>query len=117
MSISTFLAGLSGPVVYGTVAGLVGLESLGVPVPGETGLIAAALLATHPAAQVSLVGVFVAAWVGAVVGDSVGYAIGRRLGPELFVRLGRRFPRHFSPAHVACATHLFQRYGANRLRW
>lgn len=113
MSLLSTLAGLPAAGVYAAVAGLVGVESIGIPVPGETGLITAALITTHPAARVTLLGVFLAAWAGAVIGDNIGYAAGRRYGPRLFTHLGERFPHQFSPAHVAYAGHLFQRHGAS----
>ena len=46
--------------------------------------------------------------VGAIVGDSIGYSIGRRFGMSLFERLGRRFPKHFGPGHVALAKQFFE---------
>ncbi len=111
MSLMSFLTGLPAPAVYGTVAALVGVESIGIPVPGETALITGALIGSHPAAAVSLLGVFLAAWLGAVLGDTIGYMVGRRHGAKLFARLGKRFPRQFSPAHLRFAEHLFDHYG------
>ena len=52
-----------------------------------------------------------AATVGAIVGDTIGYSIGHRYGLGLFERLGRRFPKHFGPGHVALAKQLFARWG------
>jgi membrane protein DedA with SNARE-associated domain len=55
---------------------LVGLESRGVPLPGETALIAAAVYAgtTH---ELDIFGVVAAAAAGAVIGDKIAYEIGR----------------------------------------
>ncbi|GAA3075308.1 hypothetical protein GCM10020254_19050 [Streptomyces goshikiensis] len=53
----------------------------------------------------------VCASVGAIVGDSIGYAIGRRGGKPLLEKLGRRFPKHFGPEHVALAERSFDRWG------
>lgn len=105
------LVGLSAPAIYVVVSVLVGVESIGVPVPGESALVAAALLGVAPASPVSGWGVFFAAWAGAVVGDGIGYALGRRHGPALFTALSRRFPTHVSAAHLGYVTHLFDRYG------
>jgi membrane protein DedA with SNARE-associated domain len=55
----------------------------------------------------------VAAIIGAVIGDTIGYAIGRRFGMTNFDRLGRRFPKHFGPGHVAYAEQLFARWGTS----
>jgi membrane protein DedA with SNARE-associated domain len=91
------------------VLGLViGLESMGIPLPGETTLIAAAYLSSR--GQLDLTWVIVAAATGAVIGDSIGYAIGRRAGQGLFERLGRR-SRHFSPLRIERAERYFHKYG------
>lgn len=113
MSLTSLIGALPAGAVYAIVGLLVAVESLGIPVPGETALITGALLSTHPASSISISiwGVFLAALVGAVVGDSVGYTLGRRMGPGLIDRLSRRFPRHLSEQHVGYARHLFGRYG------
>jgi membrane protein DedA with SNARE-associated domain len=105
------LTAIPSPAVYATVGVVIGLESLGIPLPGEIILVSAALLASHHATGINPLGVGAAAVVGAVVGDSIGYAIGRRFGMRLFDRLERRFPRHFGRAHVAFAEHIFARWG------
>jgi membrane protein DedA with SNARE-associated domain len=97
--------------VYLIVGLVVGVESLGVPLPGEIVLVSAALLASHHELAVDPVLVGAAAITGAVVGDSIGYLIGRRFGLPLFEKLGRRFPSHFGPRHVALAENLFARWG------
>ena len=66
--------------IYGPwiIFGIVALESAGVPLPGETILIGAALLAAT--GQIKIVIVVLAAAAGAIVGDGMGYMVGRRLG-------------------------------------
>ena len=59
---------------YLAVGGLVLLEDFGVPVPGETILIAAAVYAG--AGRLNVVGLAAIAFVAAVVGDNIGFAIG-----------------------------------------
>src|SRR5437588_12614077 len=98
--------------VYGIVGAVVGIESLGVPLPGEIVLVSAALLSSRHELAVQPIGVGTAAVIGAVIGDSTGYTIGRRLGLPLFDRLGRRFPHHFGRAHVMFAERLFDRWGS-----
>jgi membrane protein DedA with SNARE-associated domain len=97
--------------VYLVVGGVIGLESLGVPLPGEIILVAAALMSSRHTLDVDPAGVGLAAAAGAIVGDSIGYSIGRRFGMSLFERLGRRFPKHFGPGHVALARRFFSRWG------
>jgi membrane protein DedA with SNARE-associated domain len=97
--------------VYLIVGGVIGLESLGIPLPGEIALVSAALLASRHTLDINPVAVGAAATIGAIVGDSIGYSIGRRYGMTLFERLGRRFPKHFGPGHVALAKQLFTRWG------
>jgi membrane protein DedA with SNARE-associated domain len=97
--------------VYLVVGVVIGLESLGIPLPGEIALVSAALLASRHTLDIDPVGVGAAATIGAVVGDTIGYSIGHRYGMNLFERLGRRFPKHFGPGHVALAKRLFSRWG------
>lgn len=62
-------------------------ESSGVPVPGETGLIAAAVAASQGKLQIELVIPIAAA--AAIAGDNIGYQIGRKGGRWLLERPGR----------------------------
>ena len=96
-------------LVYLLVGAVIGVESLGIPVPGELTLVSASLLAANGTVDVWWVAV--AATTGAVVGDSIGYSIGRRGGRRLLERLGRRFPKHLGPAQLAKAEHTFERWG------
>lgn len=72
---------------YLAVGGFVLLEDFGVPTPGETILIAAAVYAG--AGKLSIVLVVLIAWVAAVLGDNIGYAIGAFGGRRLVVKYGR----------------------------
>lgn len=100
------------PLAVYLLAGLaVGIESLGVPIPGETILVAAAILSSRHEVSVSPHGIAIAAVLGAVIGDTIGYTIGRRYGQRLFGYLERRFPHHFSRDLVDYAEHVFQRWG------
>jgi membrane-associated protein len=66
---------------------LVMAESSGVPIPGETALITAAVLASRGKLSIELVIVLAAA--GAIVGDNIGYLIGRKGGRWILERPGR----------------------------
>jgi membrane-associated protein len=71
------------PLLFVLVMG----ESSGVPIPGETALITAAVLASRGKLSIELVIVLAAA--GAIVGDNIGYAIGRKGGRWILERPGR----------------------------
>ena len=98
-------------LVYVVVGLVVGIESVGIPLPGEIVLVTAALMASHHDG-ISPVLVGVCASAGAIIGDSTGYALGKRFGPRVFDWAGDRFPRHFSAEHIGRAQALFTRYGA-----
>jgi len=111
VTIEPFLESIPALAVYLTVGLVIGLESLGIPLPGEIALVSAALLSSRENLDISPVWVGVAAITGAIIGDSIGYSIGRRYGMSLFERLGNRFPKHFGTGHVALAKQLFSRWG------
>jgi membrane protein DedA with SNARE-associated domain len=93
---------------YLAVLVIVGLESLGIPLPGETTLIAASLYAgaTH---RLNIVGVIVAAGAGAIIGDNIGYLLGHWGGYRLLVRYGRYI--RFDESRIKVARYLFLRFG------
>lgn len=72
---------------YIGIAGLVFIESFGIPAPGETAIIAGAAVAGR--GHLNILAVAVIAFLAAVVGDSLGYLIGRRGGRPLVRRYGR----------------------------
>ena len=110
MSVAAVLESIPPVAVYLSVGIIIGLESLGIPLPGEIALVSAAVLATQEVG-ISPVWVGVAAIIGAITGDSIGYTLGRRFGMGLFEKLGTRFPKHFGTGHVALAKQLFNRWG------
>jgi membrane protein DedA with SNARE-associated domain len=84
------------------------LESFGIPLPGETALIAFGVLASQ--GHYSIAEVIAVAAAGAIIGDNLGYAlIGRLGGRRLFerTRYGRRYAERFLPA----AERLMARHG------
>lgn len=111
MNIDAILTSIPVLLVYVVVLLVVGVESLGIPLPGEVVLVTAALLSTRQELAVSPVWVAVAAILGACIGDSIGYGIGHRYGRRLFGVMGRRFPKHINDETVAYAEHIFSRFG------
>jgi membrane-associated protein len=73
-------------VGYAAVFGLIAIETMGIPVPGETALIAAALLAHD--GQMDIVPLVLIASAAAIIGDNIGFAIGRKGGRALLLRPG-----------------------------
>ncbi|MDR0359815.1 MAG: DedA family protein [bacterium] len=93
---------------YWAVLLLVGIESMGIPVPGESTLIAAGLYAgaTHHL-QIGLV--ITAAATGAILGDNLGFVIGHWGGYRLLLRYGPYV--HLDERRVKVARYLFLRHG------
>ena len=85
------VAGLEGFVRhYGpfAVMPILTIEAVGAPVPGESLLIFASVLAGR--GEMSLSALLVSAWVGSVMGDNLGYLIGRKLGRGAVLRYGAK---------------------------
>ena len=85
MQLGDFASALSDVVVhfgYGAVFVLIFLESAGVPLPGETALVwASVLAATTEGLYISLI--ITAAAAGAILGDNLGFWVGHRYGSPL----------------------------------
>ena len=83
----------------------VGIESMGIPIPGETVLVIAAVAAGHGTLvpwQVAL-----CAWAGAVIGDNIGYALGHHYGEHFWMLPGVR--RFYHPTRIERAESFFKR--------
>jgi len=92
---------------YLAVGALVLVEDFGVPAPGETVLVAAAVYAG--AGQLNIIAVAVIGLVAAVVGDNIGFAIGHFGGRRLAVRFGRYVL--LTPARLDRTERFFTRHG------
>jgi membrane-associated protein len=86
---------------------LIAVESMGVPLPGETALFAASILAAD--GKFSIVAVIAIAATAAIVGDNVGYLIGRKAGRRLLEAPGP-FERHRRGV-IAYGQPFFDRHG------
>ena len=107
MSLSHELHGLLGQ--YGSAAVFVALflEHFGLPLPGESLLIGAALLASR--GEIPIGTLIASAWLGATLGNAVGFAIGRYGGRRLVLRHGSRLGITETRYHAVEA--IFARYG------
>jgi membrane protein DedA with SNARE-associated domain len=94
---------------YGLVVvpAIITLESLGAPLPGESLLIFASVMAEHGNMSFPLLLLF--AWIGGVVGDNIGYLIGRRLGRAVLLRYGDKIG--FTAQRLDRVEAVFARYG------
>jgi membrane protein DedA with SNARE-associated domain len=110
--VSHLLESIPPEAVYLVVGLMIMVESLGIPVPGEIALVTAAVLATQHKVAVAPEWIAISGSAGAILGDSIGFYVGHRVGKPLFKWLGRKFPRHFGPGHVAVAERFFTRHGA-----
>jgi membrane protein DedA with SNARE-associated domain len=105
-----FLNSLASPLEhYGiwAIFLLVLLEDFGIPVPGETVLIAGAVFAGS--GQLNIVAVGVTGFIAAVLGDNIGYAIGRFGGRALVERWGKYV--FITPERLDKAEAFFKRHG------
>jgi membrane protein DedA with SNARE-associated domain len=115
LAASAAIFGVSSNLGY-LLPAIIGLESMGVPSPGETSLVLAAVLASEGKLNIWLV--IVIAATSAIVGDNVGYLLGRRFGREVFVARGP-FHEHRVRA-IKVGDRFFTRHGPKAVffaRW
>jgi uncharacterized protein (TIGR03382 family) len=110
------LVSVAREVGYPLLFGLVAIETMGIPVPGETAIFTAGILASRDQLQIELVIAVAAA--AAIVGDNVGFAIGRRVGRRLLLAPGP-LERHRRRV-IEVGEPFFQRHGPKAVflgRW
>lgn len=91
----------------------IGIESIGIPFPGETIVVAAAVYAG--AGYLSLVWVIVFASIGAILGDNIGYVLGMYGGRRFLERFGKHIRIH--PKHLEHAEAYFKKHGGKTVFW
>ncbi len=109
------IIGLSNSLGY-LLPAIIGLESMGIPSPGETALVAAAILASQGKLQIWLV--ILIGVTSAIVGDNIGYLLGRRYGRGVFMAPGP-FMHHRVNA-IRYGDGFFKRHGSKAVfigRW
>ena len=92
---------------YWAVAGVVALESMGIPLPGEAVLIMASVYAGAHDGNITLV--IAAAAAGAIIGDNIGYVLGREFGYRLLLRFGSYLG--LTESRVKLGQYLFLKHG------
>jgi membrane-associated protein len=95
---------------------IIGLESMGVPSPGETALVLAAVLASQGKLQIWLV--ILIGVASAIVGDNIGYLLGRHFGREVLIAPGPLY-EHRKRA-IETGDRFFERHGPKAVfiaRW
>jgi membrane-associated protein len=101
---------------YPLVFALIAIETMGIPVPGETALVTAGIVASRGRLDIEIVIALAAA--AAILGDNVGFAIGRKLGRRLLTAPGPLF--HHRHRVIAVAEPFFERHGPKAVflgRW
>ena len=93
---------------YGVLGFVIGLESMGLPLPGEALLIASALYAVA-SGHLDIGFIVVAAATGAILGDNLGYLVGRTWGTPALRRWGGRIG--LTPRRLIVGEYLFDRHG------
>jgi len=92
---------------YWAIFCIVGLESVGIPLPGEMIVILASVWASQHGGNIAFV--IAAAAAGAIVGDNIGYWIGREYGYKLLVKHAPRMG--LTQGQLKLGQYLFQKYG------
>ena len=95
---------------------IIGLESMGIPSPGETALVAAAILASQGKLQIWLV--ILIGVTSAIVGDNIGFLLGRRLGRDVLIKPGPFQRRRVTV--IRAGERFFAKHGAKAVflaRW
>lgn len=104
------ITNLINSVGYPIVGLFVAIESSGIPFPGETTLVLAAVYAGTAGNHFSIVGVIVSAAVGAIIGDNVGYSVGHYGGRRVIERYGKYV--RLQPHHLERAEQFFAKHGS-----
>ena len=92
---------------YFAVFLVVAAESAGIPLPGETTLVSAAIFAGQGTLDIK--GVIACAALGAILGDNAGYWVGREYGFPIVLKYGRYL--HLDEPRLKLGQYLFQRHG------
>ena len=109
------LIGVSSGLGY-LLPAIIGLESMGIPSPGETALILAAVLASQGKLQIELV--LLIGITSAIIGDNIGYALGRHFGRDVLTASGPL--QHRRRMLITVGDRFFDKHGSKAVffgRW
>ena len=109
------ILGVSNSLGY-LLPAIIGLESMGIPSPGETALVAAAVLASQGKLEIWLV--ILIGVASAIVGDNIGYLCGRKFGRSVFTAPGPGMNHRIRA--IRAGDQFFDRHGAKAVfigRW
>jgi membrane protein DedA with SNARE-associated domain len=107
MGLADTLKDIIGTYGYFAVFAVVAIESAGIPLPGETALVTAAIFAGN--GTLSLVGVILTASAAAIFGDNCGYWVGREFGFPLLARIAPVL--RLDESKLKVAQYLFLKHG------
>jgi membrane protein DedA with SNARE-associated domain len=93
---------------YYVVFAVIGLEAMGLPLPGESMLIGASIYAAATG-KLDIAFVITAAAAGAILGDNLGYVIGRKAGFPLLKRYGGYVG--LNDRRMKVGAYLFEKHG------
>ena len=114
-TLATFLD-VAETIGYPLMFALIAIETMGIPVPGETALVTASIVASRGRLEIEFVIAIAAA--AAIFGDNIGFAIGRRLGRRLLTAPGPLL--HHRRRVIAVGEPFFDRHGPKAVflgRW
>ena len=109
------ILGVSNSLGY-LLPAIIGLESMGIPSPGETALVAGAVLASQGKLHIWLV--ILIGVCSAIAGDNIGYLLGRRFGRSVFTANGPLL--HHRIRAIRAGDRFFERHGPKAVflgRW
>ncbi len=115
LSSTAAILGVSNSLGY-LLPAIIGLESMGIPSPGETALVAAAVLASQGKLHIWLV--ILIGVSSAIAGDNIGYLLGRRFGRSVFTASGPLM--HHRMRAIRAGEEFFERHGPKAVfvgRW
>jgi membrane protein DedA with SNARE-associated domain len=95
---------------------IIGLESMGIPSPGETALVAAAVLASQGKLKIWLV--ITIGVASAIIGDNIGYLLGRKIGRDVVKAKGPLHEHRLQA--IAAGDRFFEKHGPKAVflaRW